>query len=74
MNNFVRNSAELDVAWQKSSFSGGNGNCVEIASVGSFSYVRDSKDSQGPALILDVRARREFLAAVATGEFDFDLF
>lgn len=58
-------------AWRKSSYSGGAGNCVEIAgnlpgAVG----VRDSKDPAGPALAFTPRAWRAFVAKVKNGGFD----
>jgi len=58
-------------AWRKSSYSGGAGNCVEIASglpgaVG----VRDSKDPAGPALVFSPRTWRAFVAKVKNGGFD----
>ncbi|HUY48279.1 MAG TPA: DUF397 domain-containing protein [Streptosporangiaceae bacterium] len=57
--------------WRKSSYSGGSGNCVEIAGnlpggVG----VRDSKDPSGPALIFTSRAWRAFIAGVKNGEYN----
>jgi uncharacterized protein DUF397 len=58
-------------AWRKSSYSGGAGNCVEIAgnlpgAVG----VRDSKDPAGPALVFTPRTWRAFVAKVKNGGFD----
>jgi Domain of unknown function (DUF397) len=58
-------------AWRKSSYSGGAGNCVEIAgdlpgAVG----VRDSKDPAGPALVFTPRTWRAFVATVKNGGFD----
>ena len=58
-------------AWRKSSYSGGAGNCVEIAgglpgAVG----VRDSKDPAGPALVFSPRTWRAFVAKVKSGGFD----
>lgn len=38
--------------WRKSSHSGGNGECVEIANDGHHAAARDSKNPQGPALTL----------------------
>jgi hypothetical protein len=57
--------------WRKSSYSGGSGNCVEIAdnlpgAVG----VRDSKNPSGPALVFTPRAWRAFVAGVKNGDFD----
>ncbi|MEU9305095.1 DUF397 domain-containing protein [Streptomyces sp. NPDC048269] len=44
-------AASLDGAsWRKSSYSGGEGECVEIADLPGGLAVRDSKDPNGPAL------------------------
>ncbi|MEV6976234.1 DUF397 domain-containing protein [Kitasatospora sp. NPDC093806] len=52
--------------------SGNSANCVELATPGGpFSYVRDSKDPEGPALILTDKAYAAFIGAAAAGEFDF---
>ncbi|MVZ98912.1 DUF397 domain-containing protein [Actinomadura sp. LD22] len=49
--------------WQKSSYSGGNGGeCVELASAAGVVAVRDSKDPDGPKLVV---GRGEFAALVA---------
>jgi hypothetical protein len=54
-----------DLAWRKSSYSGGGSedtaNCVELAA----SAVRDSKNPAGPVLNLDVTA---LVAAVKAGQ------
>lgn len=46
----------VDLAWRKSSFSGGDGggndNCVEVALVGTGAALRDSKNTDGPALVI----------------------
>jgi uncharacterized protein DUF397 len=60
-------------SWRKSSYSGGSGNCVEVAgglpgAVG----VRDSKDPAGPALVVSPGSWRHFTAAVKNGEFDHE--
>ncbi|MFE2910802.1 DUF397 domain-containing protein [Kitasatospora indigofera] len=71
MSNFVPNSNALQVQWRKSTRSGGNGNCVEIATVGTTtSYVRDSKDPEGPALVFPADTLAAFVASAAAGEFD----
>ncbi|MEV0535884.1 DUF397 domain-containing protein [Kitasatospora sp. NPDC050463] len=70
---FAPNSAALAVAWKKSSRSGGNGDCVEIAAADDVRYVRDSKNPEGPALILSADAHAAFIAAAAAGEFDLGL-
>jgi hypothetical protein len=52
--------------WRKSSFSGGTGggndNCVEVALAGS-AAVRDSKNADGPILVLPAAALRALLTA-----------
>jgi Domain of unknown function (DUF397) len=71
------------VEWRKSSYSGANGSCVEVAPVpgavlGSTApgsppgmiAVRDSKNRSGPALVFTARQWRAFAAGVQTGEFD----
>ncbi|MFE4516814.1 DUF397 domain-containing protein [Kitasatospora sp. NPDC056783] len=70
---FVPNSTALTVRWRKSPHSGGNGDCVELAASEDIRYVRDSKDPVGPALAFSVAAHSSFIAAAATGAFDFDL-
>lgn len=55
--------------WRKSSYSGGAGNCVEVASnlpgaVG----VRDSKDPDGQALVFTTPAWRAFADRVKSGK------
>ncbi|AUY54554.1 DUF397 domain-containing protein [Streptomyces sp. CB01881] len=60
--------------WRKSSRSNDSADCVEFATPGgAVTYVRDSKDASGPALALTASAHAAFIAAVANGEFDFDL-
>lgn len=57
-------------AWRKSSYSGGTGNCVEIASnMPGLVGVRDSKNPTGPALTFTPGAWRAFIARVKKGEF-----
>ncbi|MEU6771237.1 DUF397 domain-containing protein [Streptomyces sp. NPDC046759] len=53
-----------ELAWFKSSYSGGNdGNsCVEIAIAPGTIHVRDSKDVEGPRLVLTPRAWARFVS------------
>ena len=53
------NSAEL--AWRKSSFSGGANNCVETAPSGPAVLVRDSKVADGPIITLTGAAWAKFV-------------
>lgn len=55
--------------WRKSTRSGSESNCVEIA-VTSGRRVRDSKNVPGPSLGFTTSAFTEFLAAAKNGEFD----
>ncbi|MER5970984.1 DUF397 domain-containing protein [Streptomyces sp. NPDC002055] len=58
--------------WRKSSYSGGMGDCVEIAGTATgTAYVRDSKDREGPVLTFSGDAWRAFIADVSAGEFPF---
>jgi len=51
--------------FRKSSYSGGNNNCVEVATnVPGVVAVRDSKNRTRPALTFSPRAWRDFLAGV----------
>ncbi|MFJ6136517.1 DUF397 domain-containing protein [Kitasatospora sp. NPDC092286] len=58
-------STTLQVRWTKSSFSGGNGDCVECANLTGAVAVRDSKNPHGPAHVHPKAAFDAFLAAVA---------
>ncbi|TYK49380.1 DUF397 domain-containing protein [Actinomadura decatromicini] len=43
--------------WRKASYSSGNGgNCVELARLGNTIAIRDSKNPDGPKLVLTPRA------------------
>jgi hypothetical protein len=57
--------------WRKSSYTSGQGNCVEVASnVPGMVAVRDSKDPLGPTLAFAPDEWEGFTAAVKAGEFD----
>jgi hypothetical protein len=57
--------------WRTSTFSGGNGSCVEVASnLPGIIAVRDSKDRQGPALVFTPDEWTAFLAGIRANEFD----
>ncbi|MFC5661937.1 DUF397 domain-containing protein [Kitasatospora misakiensis] len=61
-------------AWRKSSYSNGQGDCIEIA--GGFSDVvpvRDSKDPHGPTLTFTAIAWQSFITAIHTGELPTQL-
>jgi hypothetical protein len=57
--------------WRKSSYSGGSGNCVEVAgNLPGIVGVRDSKNPAGPALALTAHSWRSFVGGVKNGVFD----
>jgi hypothetical protein len=56
--------------WFKSSRSGTQTNCVEVAFGVAAVGVRDSKDREGPVLVLDPAAWRAFTASLRAGVLD----
>jgi hypothetical protein len=57
-----------DRPWRKSSYSGQQGNCVEVKIIDGIA-VRDSKDPAGPELEFTSRAWAAFVAGIKHGEF-----
>jgi Domain of unknown function (DUF397) len=55
--------------WRKSSFCS-NGNCVEVAALGSQILVRDSKARNGPVLAFQPTEWVAFLEGARRGEFN----
>lgn len=50
--------------WRTSSYTGGNGNCVEVRLAPHAVDVRDSKDRQGPVLTFEPDRWRAFLTTL----------
>ncbi|ASU81128.1 DUF397 domain-containing protein [Actinopolyspora erythraea] len=50
--------------WRRSSHSGGNGNCVEVAPVECGAAVRDLKEPAAGVLVVNSRQWTDFLAAL----------
>lgn len=56
--------------WRKSSFSGYQGNCVEVAELDSGDVaVRNSRFPEGPALVFTPAEWTAFVSGVEIGEF-----
>lgn len=51
-------------AWRVSTYTGGNGNCVEVAAVGCAVVVRDTKDRAGAVLAFAPASWRRFAATI----------
>ncbi len=66
----IESASVLPLEWVKSSFSGNNGNCVEIAALPDGGRaIRDSKNPHGPALVFTTDEFTAFVRGAAAGEF-----
>jgi hypothetical protein len=57
-----------ELNWHKSSYSGSQANCVEAASIPDAVAVRDSKDPDGPRLVVSPAGWRSFTASVKVSQ------
>lgn len=57
----------MDYKWKVSSYSSGQGNCVEVARLPHSMAVRDSTDQSGPVLQFDASEWQAFLSAIKDG-------
>lgn len=64
------NSQLPHVQWRKSSRSGQEGACVELADLAAGVGVRDSKDPEGPILTFDRAAVASLTTRIRRGELD----
>ena len=53
-------------AWRVSTYTGGNGNCVEVAAVAATVTVRDTKDRAGTVLVFTPDSWRRFASAITS--------
>jgi Domain of unknown function (DUF397) len=62
--------SDIEAPWMKSSYSGPQGNCVEVAFLsGGEVAMRNSRDRGGPALIFTGAEWNAFLSGARDGEF-----
>jgi uncharacterized protein DUF397 len=54
--------------WHKSSYSGGQGNCVEVAPLRDGIAVRDSKNPSGPVLRFSADDWQAFVSNIKAGQ------
>jgi Domain of unknown function (DUF397) len=65
----VADSERADIAWRKSTASGSNGDCVEVAFTETV-LVRNSRDPHGPKLSFSYSEWAAFMIGARLGEFD----
>ena len=59
-----------NLRWHKSSFSGSNGNCVEVARQGELFWVRSTRDREGPVVAFTRAEWDAFTQGAHAGELD----
>lgn len=66
----VCGTSSVPLGWFTSSYSSGNGNCVQVAFQDDVTYVRDSKDPHGSVLAFTRDEWDAFVNGARDGEFD----
>lgn len=66
----ISDASTLDVAWQRATATGSNGDCFEFAAYNGMVALRHSKAPNGPALIFTPRELECMLDGAVKGEFD----
>ncbi|KUO18397.1 DUF397 domain-containing protein [Streptomyces dysideae] len=70
MKPYIETASACGLEWVKSSYSGNNGNCVEVAALpGGGRALRDSKNPSGPMLTFSAEEFGAFVAGARAGEF-----
>jgi hypothetical protein len=65
----ILNASLTDLTWTRSTYSGGDNNCVEVAhGLPAVLPVRDSKVPAGPAVVFKDTAWGSFVEAVKSGD------
>lgn len=60
---------EPDIGWRASSYSGSQGNCVEVGNAQGTIAVRDTKNRQDATLVFEAQTWSGFLTALKTGRY-----
>ena len=71
MKPYIESASASELEWVKSSYSGNNGNCIEVAVLPDAGRaLRDSKNPTGPTLVFTPGEFTAFVLGVMDGEFD----
>jgi len=66
----MSNGELANATWFKSSYSNGQGECVEVAFIREAVAMRDSKDPNGPSLVFTPGEFNAFVRGAVDGEFN----
>lgn len=62
----------MSTQWRTSSYTGHNGNCVEVGTRATVRLVRDTKNREGGTLAFPVATFARFIGATKQGQFDLN--